>query len=106
MSGNQFTPRQRHLFSTQLVVQGSALVALVTLLFKMVDSHFQFLTGSVLIAMLVIILMQWGLGAVIASAQKRAGKITKVSRNWLPKLAMSFEAALFLILGIYFLSQV
>lgn len=56
--------------------------------------------------MFVIILVQWGLGAVIVSAQKRAGRITKVSRNWLPKLAMSFEAALFLILGIYFLSQV
>lgn len=105
MTDHHFTPQQRRLFGTQLVVQGSAIVALVVLLIKIVDSNFQLLTGRLLLAMLAIIIVQWGLSAVISSFQKRLGEPTGTNKLRLSRLSASFELALFLVLGIYFLFQ-
>lgn len=104
MTDHHFTPQQRRLFGTQLVVQGSAIVALVVLLIKIVNSNFQLLTGRLLLAMLAIIIVQWGLSAVISSFQKRLGEPIGTKLR-LSRLSASFELALFLVLGIYFLFQ-
>lgn len=104
MTDHHFTPQQRRLFGTQFVVQGSAIVALVVLLIKIVNSNFQLLTGRLLLAMLAIIVVQSGLSAVISSFQKRLGEPTGIKLR-LSRLSASFELALFLVLGIYFLFQ-
>ncbi|GAX07839.1 hypothetical protein IWT5_00990 [Secundilactobacillus silagincola] len=106
MSDHQLTSRQQRLLKTQLVIQGSALVVLVTLLFKMISSNFRFLTGRNLMVMLVVILVQWGSSAVLAKVQKQTGQFQYSEKHWLSRLSTSFELALFLVLGIYFLLQV
>lgn len=106
MADNQLTPRQQRLLKAQLVIQGSALVVLVTLLFKMISSNFRFLTGKNLMIMLAVILIQWGLSAVLAKIQKQAGQFQHSEKHWLSQLSTSFEFALFLVLGVYFLLQV
>lgn len=102
---NQLTPKQRRLFGAQLVVQGSAVVALIVLLFKIVYSHFQFLSGRVLIAMGIIMLVQWGIGAILFRAGNSHQPKRSFKPNWMSGLAISFEVVLLLVLGIYFLSQ-
>lgn len=106
MSDHQLTSRQQRLLKMQLVIQGSALVVLVMLLFKMISSNFRFLTGRNLMVMLVIILVQWGSSAVLAKRQKQAGQFHHSEKRWLSRLSTSFELALFLVLGAYFLWQV
>ncbi|MTV81123.1 hypothetical protein [Secundilactobacillus folii] len=105
MSEKQLTAGQQRLFRAQLVVQGSATVALIGLLIKIIGSHLTFLSMHVLIALAVIILLQWLLGSLMSAAIKRVGPVPRVKRPGMAKLAGAFELALFLVLGIFFLVQ-